>query len=100
MSRQLQHQRKGQVNQDGHWTPPPCGVLKINTDGSSRGNLGPVGIGGVVRCSSGDVKFFSQFIRVLTLIILWKPKLSYMLWNSVACGDGVRLSVSLIPKWW
>ena len=35
LSRQLQHQRKGRVNQDRHWTPPPCGFLKINTDGSS-----------------------------------------------------------------
>ena len=58
MSRQLHHQRKGQVNRDGHWTPPPCGVLKINTDGSSRGNPGSAGIGGVARCSSGNVKFF------------------------------------------
>ena len=49
------------VNRDGHWTPPPCGVLKINTDGSSRGNPGPASIGGVVHCSSGDVKFFFSF---------------------------------------
>ena len=58
VSRQLPHQRKGQVNRDGHWTPPPCGILKINTDGSSRGNPSPAGIGGVVHCSSGDVKLF------------------------------------------
>ena len=58
VTRQPWHQRKGQVNWDGHWTPPPHRVLKINTNGSSRWNLGPAGIGGVVRCSYGDVKFF------------------------------------------
>ena len=58
MSRKLPHQRIGRVNRDGHWTHPPCGILKINTDGSSRGNPCPAGIGGVVHCSSGDVKFF------------------------------------------
>ena len=35
VSRQPRHQRKGQVNRDGHWTPPFDGVLKSNTDGSS-----------------------------------------------------------------
>lgn len=46
------------MNWEGHWTHPHHGVLKINTDRSSCGNLGPVGIGGVAHCSSGEVKFF------------------------------------------
>ena len=46
------------MNQDGHWTPHPNGVLKINIDGSSRGNPGPSCIGGVAHCNSGDVKLF------------------------------------------
>ena len=46
------------MNWEGHWTPPLYGALKINTDGSSRGNPGLAGIGGVVRCSFGDVQFF------------------------------------------
>ena len=58
ISRKLHHQRKGQVNRDVHWTPPPCGVLKINTDGSSHGNPSLASIGGVARCSSRNVKFF------------------------------------------
>ena len=58
MSKKLQHQRTSRVNWDGHWTPPPCGILKINNDGSSRGNPDPTGIGGVARCSSGDIKLF------------------------------------------
>ena len=43
------------VNHQGHWSPPEAGTLKINTDGSSRGNPGPAGIGGVGRDSSSDI---------------------------------------------
>lgn len=43
------------VNREGRWSPPPHGVLKINTDGSSRGNPGHVGIGGIRQDSSGEV---------------------------------------------
>ena len=35
----------------------PQGILKINTDGSSKGNPTPAGIGGVGRDSKGDVQF-------------------------------------------
>lgn len=50
------------VNREGRWTPPPLGVLKINSDGSSHGNLGHDGIGGVGRDSYGDVHFiFSMY---------------------------------------
>ena len=45
------------MNRDGHWSSPH-GVLKINIDGSSWGNLGPTGIGGVARCSFGEFKLF------------------------------------------
>ncbi|KAM2975745.1 hypothetical protein FF1_001873 [Malus domestica] len=34
------------------WRPPPVGWIKINTDGSCKGN-GQVGSGGVFRDSSG-----------------------------------------------
>ncbi|KAK1584045.1 hypothetical protein Q3G72_029398 [Acer saccharum] len=37
------------------WKPPPEGFLKFNVDGSSRGNPGPSGIGGILRNSVGDV---------------------------------------------
>ena len=36
---------------------PPQGILKINTDGSSKGNPSPAGIGGVGRDSKGDIQF-------------------------------------------
>lgn len=37
--------------------PPPDGFLKINTEESTRGNPGVVGIGGVGRDSRGNVRF-------------------------------------------
>lgn len=46
------------------------------------------------------VKKISQYISKITLTISWRLRLFYMLWNNVACGDGARLSMSLIPKWW
>ena len=44
---------KHKIQRVGKWLPPPIGFLKINTDGSSRGNPGSVGIGGIGRDSSG-----------------------------------------------
>ena len=35
---------KQKIPRVGKWLPPPTGFLKINTNGSSRGNLGLVGI--------------------------------------------------------
>lgn len=49
---------KMKVQRVGIWLPPPMDVLKINTDGSSRGNLGPAGIGGVGRDKSSSIIFF------------------------------------------
>ena len=35
------------------WHPPPHGALKLNFDGSTIGNLGMVGVGGVIRNEDG-----------------------------------------------
>ena len=44
------------------WLKPAPGRLKLNLDGSSLGNPGPVGGGGVLRDSSGNFIFgFSKF---------------------------------------
>lgn len=40
---------RGKVQRDGNWLPPPLEVLKINTDGSSRGNPSHVGVEGIGR---------------------------------------------------
>ncbi|XP_077215805.1 uncharacterized protein LOC143850438 [Tasmannia lanceolata] len=37
------------------WLPPPDGMIKLNFDGSSIGNPGDAGIGGLCRNSKGDV---------------------------------------------
>ena len=37
------------------WIPPPVGVLKLNFDGSALGNLGLVGVGGVIRNDGGKI---------------------------------------------
>ena len=41
----------------GRWRPPPDAILKINTDGSSRGNPGQAGVGGIGRDMDGNVIF-------------------------------------------
>ena len=51
-------QSKKKVDRVGKWSPPPLGTLKINTDGSSRGNPGQAGVGGIGRDSLGKVIFF------------------------------------------
>ena len=40
---------KQKFQRRGKWLPPPDGFLKINTDGSSRGNPGSTRIGGIGR---------------------------------------------------
>lgn len=48
---------KKKVQRMGRWLPPPIGFLKINMDGSSRGNLGSAWICGICRDSYGLVVF-------------------------------------------
>ena len=106
MSRKLQHQRTGRVNRDGHWTPPPCGILKINTDGSSRGNPGPTSIGGVVRCSSGDVKFFFSIHKgSYTNNLMEAQTILYVVeqcclrgWSKVICESDSQVVVNLLSS--
>ena len=49
---------KHKIQRMGKWIPPPTGFLKINIDGSSRGNPGSAGIGRIGRDSSGSVVFY------------------------------------------
>jgi ribonuclease HI len=37
------------------WTPPPIGFIKINCDGASKRNLGPVGFGVILKNSNGEI---------------------------------------------
>ena len=62
------HCEKQKIDRVGKWKPPSYGVLKINTDGSSRGNLGPAGIGGIGRDAMGSLIFiFSIYDRIQTI---------------------------------
>ena len=37
------------------WSPPPPQVYKLNFNGASKGNSGPVGYGGICRDHSGRI---------------------------------------------
>lgn len=47
----------------GEMIPPPAGVFKIKNNGSYRGNLGPVEVGGVGRDCSREVMFFFPLFK-------------------------------------
>ena len=47
------------------WSPSPCGILKFNVDGTSRGNSRPTGIGEVLCNSKGEVLLMlSMFVGI------------------------------------
>lgn len=63
-----------QVMKDIRWERPPRGWIKLNTDGSSLGNLGTAGGGGLVRDDSGQwLAGFSQRIGITSSFMaeLW-----------------------------
>jgi len=39
------------------WKPPPHGLLKVNIDGASKGNLGVARFGGAIRDHQGQTKY-------------------------------------------
>ena len=63
-----QHHEKQKIDRVGKWQVPPFRMLKINTNGSSRGNLDLAGIGGIGRDSLGSVIFiFSIYDGIQTI---------------------------------
>ena len=86
--------------------PPPTGFLKINTDGSSRGNLGPAGIGGIGKDSFGSVFFiFSSnkgmqtITRMEGMAILYSLKKAYALGcRKMICESDSQVLVNLLLK--
>ena len=71
---------------DGWWVPPPTGFLKINTDGSSRGNPGHVGIGAIGRSDVGSAVF---------LFSVYKGKHSNNLMEALAIKVAIEHGSSL-----
>ena len=92
---------KHKIQRMGKWLPPPASFLKINTDGSFRGNLGPSGIG---RDSSGSIVFIflvnkgvQTFNKMEGLAILYALKWAYALgWRKVICEADSQVLVYLL----
>lgn len=97
---------KQKVHRSGCWQFPPFGVLKINTDGSSRGNPGPAGLGGIGRDSLGSVVFlFSIYEGVHTInlmegmAILYAFEEAYDLgWRRVVCESDSQVLINLLIR--
>jgi len=89
------------------WKLPPDGILKINTNGFSKGNLGPAGIGGIGGDSVGSVIFFfsahegMQTINMMEgLAILYALEKAYALgWKWIICESDSQVLINLLIKW-
>ena len=85
---------------------PPQGILKINTDGSSKGNPGPAGIGGVGRDSKGDIQFVFSIYKGLqtnnlmeAIAILYAVKISCDLgWRRLICESDSQVVIHLLNQ--
>ena len=79
-------------------------MLKINTDGSSRGNLGLAGIGGIGRDSRGTVIFFFSIYEgvqtinwVEGLAILVALERAHALgWRRIVCESDSQVLINLL----
>ena len=79
-------QSSGRTRIQVKWLPPPLNWFKLNSDGSSMGNPGLAGGGGIIRDSVGRwVKGYARAIGVTTSV-------AAELW---ALRDGIRLCISL-----
>lgn len=97
---------KKKVHREGRWLPPPENFLKINTDGSSRGNLGPTGIGGVGRDWVGKTVFFFYIHKgqhannfMEGLAILYALERAYALgWHKVICESDSQVIANMLNE--
>ncbi len=64
------HREKKKFDRDGKWKLPPYGILKINMDGSSRGNPGLASIGEIGRDSLGSMIFLFSICKGIKTINL------------------------------
>ena len=61
------------------WEKPRSGWRKLNTNGSSLGNLGLVGVGGMIRDESSNIPFLLYFSLCLCVSIFLSPFLFFHL---------------------
>lgn len=94
------------IQREGRWTPPLDGIPKINTDGTSRGNLGYVGVGGVGRDSFEVVLFFfsiyqghqnNNLMEAPTILIALE-KVCSLGWHRVICKSNSQLVINWLNK--
>uniref|UniRef100_A0A0D6QWK3 RNase H type-1 domain-containing protein n=1 Tax=Araucaria cunninghamii TaxID=56994 RepID=A0A0D6QWK3_ARACU len=92
------------MQRDGRWHPPPPGVFKINTDGSSRGNPGYAGIGGVGRESDGNACFIfscykgihsNNYMEALAICSALEQGLA-MGWQRIICESDSQIIINLL----
>jgi ribonuclease HI len=65
------------------WQYPPQGFFKLNFDGASKGNLGPVGFGVVIRDNNGQIKY------IMAGNLGWDSNNSVELWGLIR---GIQLA--------
>lgn len=95
---------KQKVDRVDRWQLPPQGFLKINTDGSSRGNPGPAGIGGIGRDAMGSVIFiFSLYEGTQTInlveglaILAALEKALALGWRNLVCEFDSQVLINLL----
>lgn len=95
---------KQKVDRVGRWQLPPQGILKINTDGSSRGNPGLAGIGGIGKDAMGSVIFiFSLYEGIQTInlveglaILAALEKALALGWRYLVCESDSQVLINLI----
>lgn len=92
------------VQRMGRWMPPQDDSIKINTDGSFRGDLGPAGIGRVGRDNMGEVVFFflvhkgwfsNKFMKGLAIFYALEHALE-LGWQKVICKLDSQITVNLL----
>jgi hypothetical protein len=66
------------------WSPPPQGFAKLNFDGSSKGNPGPVGFGEVLRDSAGKI------LHITTCYLGLNKNNATELWSLI---KGIKLAI-------
>lgn len=97
------------IDRVGRWFPPPQSILKINTDRSSWGNPGPIGIGGIGgigRNSLGIVLFLFSIYKgchtnnlMESLAILFIVECACSLgWSRIICESDSQEVVNLLTQ--